>query len=162
MKAIYTYLLILTLGCYALASCSATNSAPKTAEEHASGQNASPLLGDYHYVSYDQKGDKVVEGTLSITSVERKRIYADEVTQVKGKWQLQKVGNQERIGFQEGSGEMVGSIREGELTLNLNPNIEDANVYLRGRVEGQKYQGTWTLRGEGGTINEGTFAATRK
>jgi hypothetical protein len=162
MKAVSTYLMILTLSCYALASCSATNSAPKPTEQNASEQNASPLIGDYHYLSYDQKGDQVVEGTLSITSVERKRIYADEVTQVRGNWQLQKVGNQERIGFQEGSGAMVGSIKEGELIINLNPNISDANVYLQGRVEGKKYQGKWTLRGEGGTINEGTFEAIRK
>src|SRR4051812_26894151 len=127
MKAVSTYLLLFTLSCYALA-CSTSNSAPKTTE-----QNASTLIGDYHYVSYDQKGERVVEGTLSITSVERKRISSDEVTQVKGKWQLQKVGKQERIGLQEGSGELIGSINEGELSIDLNPNIADANVLLRGR-----------------------------
>src|SRR4051812_26325852 len=125
MKAGLTYLLLLTLNCYTLASCSTTNSAPKTTE-----QNASPLVGDYHYTSYDQKGERVVEGTLSITSVERKRVNSDEVTEVKGHWQLEKIGKQERIGQQEGSGEFVGSIKEGELIINLNPNISDANVYL--------------------------------
>src|ERR1043165_951200 len=162
MKAVYTYLLILTLGCYALASCSTTSSAPKTTEPNPSGQNASPLIGDYHYTSYDQKGDRVVEGTLSITSVERKRINSDEVTEVKGHWQFEKIGKQERIGNQEGSGEFVGSIKEGELIINLNPNIEDANVYLRGRVEGKRYRGSWSLRGYAGTISEGTFEAIKK
>lgn len=145
------------LSCYALAACSAMNSTPKTTE-----QNASSLVGDYHYTSYDQKGDRVVEGRLSITSVERKRINSDEVTEVKGDWQLQKIGKQERIGQQEGSGEFVGSIKEGELIINLNPNISDANVYLRGRVEGKRYRGNWSLRGYAGTISEGTFEAIKK
>jgi hypothetical protein len=162
MKAVSTYLMILTLSCYALASCSATNSAPKPTEQNTSEQNSSPLIGDYHYSSHDQKGERVVEGTLSITSVERKRIYADEVTEVKGHWKLEKVGHQERIGLQEGTGELVGSIKDGELIINLNPNIDDANVYLRGRVEGKRYQGTWSFRGYAGTISEGTFEAIKK
>ena len=152
MRAANTYLLILTLSCYALACSTA-----KPVE-----QAQSPLIGDYHYVSYDQKGERVVEGTLSITSVEKKRINSDEVIEVKGTWQLRKVGSQERIGMQEGSGEFIGSVIEGELSLNLNPNISDANVYLRGRVEGKRYQGRWTLRGYAGTLNEGTFEAIRK
>ncbi|HEX8923005.1 MAG TPA: hypothetical protein VF766_16135 [Pyrinomonadaceae bacterium] len=162
MKAVFTYLMILTLSCYALASCSTTNSATKPTAQNTSEQNSSPLLGDYHYSSYDQKGERVVEGTLSITSVERKRIYADEVTQVKGNWKLEKVGHQERIGSQEGTGELVGSIKDGELIINLNPNIDDANVYLRGRVEGKRYKGSWSFRGYAGTISEGTFEAIKK
>jgi len=152
MKAANTYLLMLVLSCYVLACSTA-----KPVE-----QAQSPLIGDYHYVSYDQKGERVVEGTLSITSVEKKRINSDEVTEVKGTWQLRKVGSQERIGMQEGSGEFIGSVIEGELSLNLNPNISDANVYLRGRVEGKRYQGRWSLRGYAGTLNEGTFEATKK
>lgn len=152
MKAANTYLLILALSGYALA-CSAA----KPVE-----QAQSPLIGDYHYVSYDQKGERVVEGTLSITSVEKKRINSDEVTEVKGTWQLRKVGSQERIGNQEGTGEFIGSVIEGELSLNLNPNISDANVYVRGRVEGKRYQGRWSFRGYAGTLSEGTFEALKK
>jgi len=160
MKAMHTYLLLFTLSFYALA-CSTTNSASNSAPKLPE-QNKSPLIGDYHYSSYDQKGDRVVEGTLSITSVERKRIYADEVTEVKGTWKLEKVGKQERIGMQEGTGELVGSIKDGELIINLNPNVDDANVYLRGRVEGKRYRGTWSFRGYAGTISEGTFEAQKK
>jgi hypothetical protein len=162
MKAMHTYLLLLILSFYALA-CSTTNSASNSAPgQNSSTQSSSPLIGDYHYSSHDQKGERVVEGTLSITSVERKRIYADEVTEVKGTWKLEKVGHQERIGLQEGTGELVGSIKDGELIINLNPNIADANVYLRGRVEGKRYRGTWSFRGYAGTISEGTFEAIKK
>ena len=152
MKPTTTYLLTLTLGCHVLA-CSTLKPL---------GQAQSPLVGDYHYVSYDKKGDKVVEGTLSITSVELKRIKADEVTEIKGKWQLNKVGSQERIGAQEGSGNLIGSLSKGELYLDLNPNISDANVILQGRIDGRRYQGRWRFRGYAGTINEGMFEATRK
>src|SRR5438128_1879525 len=114
MKAANTYLLILTLTWSALA-CSTS----KTIEQ---AKSSSPLVGDYHYVSYDKQGARVVEGTLSITSVEQKRINTKEVTEVKGNWQLNKVGNQERIGQQEGTGELTGSILDGELYIDLNPN----------------------------------------
>jgi len=41
---------------------------------------------------------------------------------------LNKVDTQEHLGPQEGSGELTGSIDKGEIDINLNPNISDANV----------------------------------
>ncbi|HKC62073.1 MAG TPA: hypothetical protein VKB86_00440 [Pyrinomonadaceae bacterium] len=113
-------------------------------------------------MSYDQKGDKVVEGRLSITSVQTKRIQSEEQIQLKGNWQLNKVGNQERIGDQVGSGNLVGSIIQGKVYINLNPNIADANVLLEGTIEGKRFHGTWSLKGVAGTISQGTFEANRK
>jgi len=146
------YLLMLTLGCYGIAcSVARTSEGPKPFP-----------VGDYDYTSYDEKGDKVVQGRISITSSEKRRIGSEEQTQLKGNWELKKVGNQERIGLQEGKGELVGSIDKGEITLNLNPNINDANVYLRGKIEGKRFHGTWTFSSYIGPVTKGTFEATRK
>ena len=145
-------LIILALACYIFAC-----STPKTSE--ITGPS---VVGDYQYTGYDKKGGKVVEGRLSITSVETKRIRSEEVTQLKGNWQLKKVGTQEHIGAQEGSGELIGSIDKGELDINLNPNISDANVYLHGTIEGRRFHGTWSAKGYAGAISEGTFEAIRK
>jgi hypothetical protein len=76
-------------------------------------------LGDYEYTSYDEKGDKVVQGRISITSSELRRIGSEQTTQLKGNWELKKVGNQEHIGLQEGKGELIGSLDRARL-LNLN------------------------------------------
>ena len=152
MKSASPYLIILTLSCYVLAC-----SQPKYIE-----QTKPYPVGDYRYTGYDKSGDKLVEGRLSITSVESRRIQSEEQIQIKGNWQLNKVGNQERIGTQVGSGELIGSIIKEELYINLNPNISDANVFLKGTIDGKRFHGTWSFKGYAGAINEGTFEAIRK
>src|SRR6266496_428094 len=152
MKIANTCLITLTLSCYILACSSAKNVEPPK----------SVLIGDYQYTSYDKQGAKVVEGRLSITSVESQRIRSEIVTHLKGNWQLNKVGNQEHIGAQVGSGELDGSIDKGEIWIDLNPNISDGNVFLTGTIEGRRFHGRWSLKGYAGTINEGTFEANRK
>lgn len=152
MKIASLNLIILMFCCYVL-DCSP----PKAIEQ------AKPFpVGDYQYTGYDRSGSKVVEGRLSITSVESKRIQKEESIQIKGNWQLNKVGDQEKIGPQVGSGELVGSIIQGKVYLNLNPNINDSNVFLEGTIEGKRFHGTWSFKGYAGAINQGTFEATRK
>jgi hypothetical protein len=119
-------------------------------------------VGDYQYSGYDKKGEKIVEGRVSITSVETKRIGSEETVQLRGNWQLNKIGNSEHIGDQDGTGELVGSIIKGEIIINLNPNISDANVYLRGTIEGRRFHGKWTFSGYAGPVSAGTFEAIRK
>jgi len=152
MKIANTYLIILTLSCYALAC-----SSPVKVE-----QDKPFPVGDYQYTSYDDKGDKVVEGRLSITSVEKRRVGSEEQTQIKGNWELKKAGKQERIGGQVGSGELIGSILKGEIYIDLNPNMSDANVNLRGTIEGKRFHGTWSFDGYAGSLSHGTFEATKK
>jgi hypothetical protein len=152
MKLAGTYLIILTLSCYVLA-CSITKNVDRA--------NTSPV-GDYQYTGYDERGGKVVEGRISITSSELRRIGSAESVQLKGNWELSKAGNQEKIGPQVGKGELIGSIDKDEVDINLNPNINDVNVYLRGKIEGKRFHGTWSFNGYAGPINKGTFEAIRK
>ena len=119
-------------------------------------------VGDYRYTSYDVNHDKVVEGRISITSSEVRRIGSEDKIQLKGNWELKKVGTQQRIGLQEGKGDLIGSIEQGEIYLNLNPNVSDANVGLRGKIDGKFFRGTWTLVGIAGPINKGTFEAVKE
>jgi hypothetical protein len=50
----------------------------------------------------------------------------------------------------------------GEININLNPNIFDNNVILRGIIEDRRFHGTWSFSGFAGKLSEGTFEATRK
>ncbi len=151
MKIAISYLIILMLGC--CIACATIES---------SEQTTPALKGDYQYTASDKNGGKVVEGRLTIISVERVRVGPDETIQIKGNWQLNKVGNQENIGPQVGAGDLDGGIIKGEIYLDLNPNISDSNVNLRGTIEGRRFHGTWSFDGYGGSINKGTFEATRK
>ena len=146
------FLLILACGCFA-GSCSIGKTSDRS----------KPFpVGDYDYTSYDEKGDKVVQGRISITSAEPRRIGQEQSTLLKGNWELKKIGKQEKIGNQEGKGELVGSLVKDEIYLDLNPNINDANVLLRGKIEGKRFHGTWSFNGYSGPVTKGTFEATRK
>jgi len=117
-------------------------------------QQSKPFpLGEYEYAGFDKKGDKIVEGILAITSREEDRI--------KGEWQLNKIGNPERIGPQTGKGECDGLVQEDSLFLNLNPNMVDNNVHLKGSIKDGRYAGTWSYDGVGSGINKGTFEAVK-
>ena len=151
MKSAIALLLILTL--VPALACSKSS---------VIGQAKPFPVGDYQYSGYDKKGTKIVEGLISITSVETKRIGSEDTIQVKGKWRLDKIGNPERIGGQVGTGELDGSIIKGETIIDLNPNMNDANVYLRGTIEGRRFHGKWSFNGYAGPISEGTFEANRK
>jgi|SRR5918911_4303054 hypothetical protein len=146
MKVSITYLLVFVLGCYAL-DCSGKKN-----------NNAPPPktfpLGEYQYVGYDEGGAKVVEGRLSLTSLDGDRL--------KGNWELKQVGEPKRIGPQVGSGELVGTVRGTEVLIDLNPNMNDNNVNLSGKVEGKRYTGTWSYSGFAGRISAGTFEATKE
>ena len=152
MRVPILFLFLITLSCYVLA-CSIA--------KPVDAQKPFPL-GDYQYTSYDEKGDKVVAGRVSITSTEQRRIGSEESTQLKGNWELKKVGTQEKIGGQVGSGDLIGTIKGNEVDINLNPNISDANVYLRGKIDGKRFHGTWTFSGYAGPVSTGKFEATRK
>ncbi len=145
-------MLMLVFGC-----CIVACSIAKTSDQ------SKPFpVGDYDYTSYDEKGDKVVQGRVSITSSELRRIGSEQSTQLKGNWELKKVGNQEHIGMQVGKGELIGSFDKGEIYLDLNPNINDANVLLRGKIEGKRFHGTWSFNGYAGPVSKGTFEAVKK
>ena len=75
---------------------------------------------------------------------------------------MKKTGNPEHIGGQTGTGDLAGSIIKGELDIDLNPGTADANVYLRGTIEGRRFHGKWTFSGYAGPVSEGTFEAIRK
>ncbi|HWP52994.1 MAG TPA: hypothetical protein VN476_02615 [Pyrinomonadaceae bacterium] len=151
MKSVIAGLLVVIL--VSVVACSKSN---------VIGQAKPFPVGEYQYSGYDKKGTKIVEGRVSITSVETKRIGAEDTIQLKGNWQLNKIGNPEHIGGQTGTGDLVGSIIKGEIDINLNPNISDANVYLRGTIEGRRFHGKWTFSGYAGPVSEGTFEAIRK
>ncbi|HEY0377357.1 MAG TPA: hypothetical protein VGC87_10400 [Pyrinomonadaceae bacterium] len=146
MKVLTTYLLVFVLGCYALDCSGKKNSAPQPPKTFP--------LGEYQYTGYGEGGAKIVEGRLSITS--------REGDQLKGSWELKQVGEPERIGPQVGSGELIGSVQGSEVNLDLNPNMNDNNVNLRGQVEGKRYTGTWSFNGFAGRISSGRFEATGK
>lgn len=152
MKFACLYLIMLTLSGYALAG-----SMPKFIER------SQPLrTGNYQYSGYDGSGRKILNGRLTIISVQPHRNKHEDSYEIKGYWRLNKIGDPKMIGPQTGTGELVGSIDKGEIHIDLNPHMSDNNVTLQGKIEGRRFHGTWRYSGFAGSISEGTFEATRK
>jgi len=150
MKVLTTYLLFFVLGFYAVDCSGKKTDAPKN---DAPPPRTFPL-GEYQYTGYDEGGAKIVEGRLSLSS--------RDGDQLKGSWELKQVGEPARIGPQVGSGDLVGTVSGTEVSLELNPNMNDNNVSLRGKVEGKRYTGTWSYDGFVGRISSGRFEAMIK
>jgi hypothetical protein len=144
MKSVSKFLLMLILVLYA-PDCSNVNGIPKSP----------PCpIGEYRYTGYDKKGKKIIEGRLTVSSCEGDRI--------RGGWLLKKVGNPARIGPQIGSGGLIGLVSRDKVSINLNPQMADNNVKLKGTLQGNRYYGTWSWDGFTGGMNQGTFKALKE
>ncbi len=131
------------------------------------GDNPQADAQAYTYTAYDSTGAAIVQGTLRIDF----REVEDEGCSrhcnrylLEGTWDLEQIGDADRIGQQVGEGELRGSVREdGRAYVNLNPNIEDDNVTLRGMFESEgldRLEGEWTYGGWG-LYNRGRFEVSR-
>ncbi len=109
--------------------------------------------GAYSYTAFDSAGVKVVTGWLDLDFVDEENI--------EGKWELTPVGNPSNIGPQIGDGNLIGSIKENIIQINLNPNWRDNNVVLFGDYSAEKFNGDWQWITFGGPTNGGTFEAVR-
>ena len=120
----------------------------------STGQNKPFPLGNYRYSGYDTGGAKIVEGTISITS--RKSNH------ISGRWKLKSIGNVEKISYHVGKGRFEGEIKEDNVTINLNPKVRDANLFLRGKIAKTRFHGEWSFSSIHGVVDRGTFEAIKR
>lgn len=109
--------------------------------------------GAYLYASSDTTGVLLVQGWMTLD--------IQDSTQVTGEWHFGKVGNPEDIGPQVGSGELLGSFYQGELSVELNPNMADNNILLVGILTNNRYHGDWTWSTIIGPTSSGVFEAVK-
>lgn len=101
------------------------------------------LVGSYAYSAFDSLGTKITTGTLTLL------LDGERIT---GAWR-----------FTDGrSGDLVGSVSKGVISLNLNPKFIDNNLILRGTLAGNVFSGVWQHIGYPGVMAQGTFTARRQ
>jgi len=100
--------------------------------------------GTYQYTGYDERGNVIDNGWLSL--------IINDSNEITGEWRLEKTG----------SGNLVGSIIEGRVVLNFHPDYVDHNLLLNGIVEGRTYRGEWSWIGFPGIIDQGPFEAYKR
>ena len=116
------------------------------------------VSGQFRYTGYDRQGTVVIRGTLDLNE--------DSGGLVNGRWNLQAVGNPDRLGPQVGQGDAQGNVTTSsggaaELVLNLNPGWADNNVFVYGQVRGSRIEGDWQWSTLLGSVQSGTFVAER-
>ena len=106
----------------------------------------------YKYTGYSENGSIIISAYLWVDSVDSSIIT--------GGWDLIRVGNEENLGPQIGKGNFEGiKDSQGCMSLNLNPEWVDNNVFLIGSLLNSSYSGDWNYVGYPGVINSGTFEA---
>jgi hypothetical protein len=110
--------------------------------------------GAFAYTGFDSTGVEIVRGWI--------KFDFDDSTTISGEWELDTIGEPQNIGPQIGSGNIVGSLVNDQLHLNLNPQFVDNNVFLTCPNNDQKLEGQWIYSGFPGVINSGSFVAEKK
>ena len=130
----------LALAALIMAACSNGSSDPNTAQQM------------FIYSALSDEGAELVAGVVEL------HVSGENV--VSGEWEMDWVDGADtdsEIGPQVGEGQLSGMLEGNTLSLNLNPEMADNNVRLRGEWSGRTISGTWTWVGFPGALANGTF-----
>jgi hypothetical protein len=143
--------LILAIAFVGFAGCSKTH--PAESNPLVSNCVVSIPDGAYQYKAYDSTGALVVQGWFGL--------IMHDSTQVSGEWHFTKIDSASNIGPHFGDGNLVGDFTHKILSLNLNPDYIDNNVFLQGSIAGDTISGKWFWDGFPGVLNQGNFLAIK-
>ncbi len=107
----------------------------------------------FTYQSFDTLGYLLVSGWFAFE-------YVDSI-KIKGSWHFNNLSNKNDIGPQIGNGQLVGSIIDSSISMDLNPPFIDRNVYLSGIIRDNFIEGKWIWATYAGVSNWGRFKATK-
>jgi len=113
----------------------------------------SDVPGTYSYKAYNSSGVLAVSGTMTLAVVDS--------GSVSGTWTFVAVLRSERVGPQTGTGRLAGVVEKSSVSINLNPDWKDNNVFLLGTLSPDRIAGRWMWSTFSGPTAEGTFEATR-
>src|SRR5688500_3085221 len=113
-------------------------------------------VAQWKYVTRDENGAAMTEGLLTMP------YPLQSAANFAGSWQARYVGpdgQRDKIGPQINGGRLTGALSDGQLRLELNPNMNDNNVTFIGTVQDDRITGTWEYATFAGVTNKGTFEA---
>ncbi|CAN5426094.1 hypothetical protein BH09PLA1_BH09PLA1_22740 [soil metagenome] len=113
-------------------------------------------LGQWKYITRDGEGNSLTEGLLTLP------YPLQEGARFFGSWQARYIGpinQQDKIGPQINGGKLSGELTDGQLILQMNPNMNDNNVRFIAKVEGDRIVGDWEYSNFSGLAAKGTFEA---
>lgn len=117
-------------------------------------QTLAPINKDtYRYISYDSTGNSIVTGWFTLN--------LSDTNNITGEWHFKPINNPKDIGPQVGDGKLIGVMKNGQISLELNPQFMDNNLSLRGILSNDRFNGQWIWYSFIGITNKGTFDANK-
>ncbi len=115
-----------------------------------------PFDGVFAYRAFDDGGTLVLTGTLLLDVASNGA--------VSGTWAIERVPGTDPqivVGPQVGEGELIGSVEDGGVVLELNPGVSDNNVGLLGTLDDGAIVGMWSYVTFVGPTAMGEFSAVK-
>ena len=109
----------------------------------------------FTYLALSGDGVQILTGSLLLS--------VSDSDSISGYWNIERTDGSDHgieVGPQIGHGQLVGTLDENDLYIDLNPDWADANVLLQGTWSGKRITGTWTYHSFTGSTASGRFTLT--
>lgn len=113
----------------------------------------SSMLGQYELVGYDNSGQLVFTGTISLISLEQNHLKG-QCTIAREKYAPE--------GLVEKNGGCEGLMDGKKVSFDLAPYLDDAGLLLEGQFDDRRISGTWMIDGFVTSEPLGRFEAVKK
>ncbi len=107
----------------------------------------------FRYAAYDSSGTKIIEDLMTIDFSDSNHLTEN--------WGFSALTQTHSVGSQVGTGQLIGSVQNKEIHLNLTPNFNDNNVMLIGSLTNRKIIGKWMWITFIGVSNQSAFEAIK-
>jgi hypothetical protein len=150
IKIIFPVIIALSL---LVGACGSSDTTGKLKDKY---RKAPVRLGTYEFMIYDTTSFRLADGNLIVESAVNNRLA--------GSYEIMNQYVDEIPGIFEKKGQFEGqySLEEKKISINMNPKIADANVFLFGDTYKDSIIGTWNFSTMRGVTNKGMFKAYYK
>ena len=116
------------------------------------GKTENSILGQYDLSGYDNSGQLVFTGTITLESLEQNHL--------KGQCKVER-RQEAPAGLLDQEANCEGLTNGKKLSMDFAPSLDDAGLLLEGEFEGELFSGYWMLDGFVTSEPLGRFVAVR-
>lgn len=120
---------------------------------HRSASPAPSILGLYELTGYDNSGQRVFTGTISLTSLDQKYIN--------GQCSLVRERNAAPTILDQNP-RCRAELEEKKITVDFAPSLDDGGIILEGEIGDDRMSGRWMFKTIAGTQPQGKFSALKR
>jgi hypothetical protein len=120
---------------------------------HRSAAPAPSIIGFYELTAYNNSGQRVFTGTISLTSVDQKYI-SGQCSIVRERDAAPTILDQ--------SSRCRAELEEKKITIDFAPSMDDGGIVLEGEIRDDRMPGRWMFKSFAGIQPQGKFEAPKR